>query len=275
MEKAYKRFEERQKQRTMFSSVLLLLFIIGFVVQTYLAFTAMQFYFYWVAALSIGVFVAFLYLIGQPWGSETLETRIFANLYQASQQLDLCSSEDSKSGLCLRKARKRVENALFYLARFEKQLKEVNSKLVKAEFTEPLIKLRMNLRERILPRIENPKETTSMLSVLRGLADMFGEIQRPLKLEAVNDKNKVLESYDKIETKGEPNKLGLFLSRRPVRFLLSTLFSFFVISGMLLIHSFASQNNFWVSLSSTTNFIAFLGVVFALGGLIYTVIKKA
>lgn len=210
----------------------------------------------------------------QPWGSETLETYIFANLYQAKEQLELCSSEDSKSNLCLRKALKKVENVIFYLARFEKQLKEVNSGLVKVELIEPLKKLRTNLRERILPRIENPKETNQMLSVLRGLADMFGQTTRPLKLDAINDKNKVLESFDRIETKGEPKKLGIILSRRPFRFLLSNLFSFFVILAVLLIQSFASQTNFWDSLSSTTNFLGFLGIVIALGYGIYEATKK-
>ena len=219
--------------------------------------------------------VGFVYGMSQPWGSETLETYIFANLYQASEQLELCSSEDSKSKLCLRKALKKVENVLFYLTRFEKQLKEVNSGLVKAELIEPLKKLRTNLRERILPRIENPKETNQMLSVLRGLADMFGEIPRPLKLDAINDKNKVLESYDRIETKGEPKKLGIVLSRRPVRFLLSNLFSFFVILAVILIQSFASHTNFWDSLSNTTNFLAFIGIVIALGFGIYESTKKS
>jgi hypothetical protein len=274
MEKAYKRFEERKKQRITFSYVLILFTIIGFVVQSYLAFNAMQFYFYWAIFLTLGMLVAFVYGMRQPWGSETLETYIFANLYQASQQLDLCSSEDSKSKLCLRKALKKVENVLFYLTRFEKQLKEVNSGLVKAELIEPLKKLRINLRERILPRIENPKETYEMLSVLRGLADMFGEILRPLKLDAINDKNKVLESYDRIETKGEPKKLGIVLSLRPVRFLLSNLFSFFVISAVILIQSFASHTNFLDSLSNTTNFLAFIGIVIALGFGIYESTKK-
>lgn len=113
-----------------------------------------------------------------------------------------------------------------------------------------------------------------MLSVLRGLADMFGGIQKPLQLDDIIEKNKVLESIDRIETKGEPKKLGLILSRKPVRYLLSNLLSFFVISGMLLIQSFASQNNFWDALSSTTSFIAFLGLVIGLGAGIYTVIKK-
>lgn len=274
MEKAYKRFEARKKQRTTFSYVLILFTIIGFVVQSYLAFNGMQFYYYWAATLTLGMLIAFVYGMRQPWGSETLETYIFANLYQASEQLELCSSEDSKSKLCLRKALKKMDNVLFYLARFEKQLKEVNSGLVKAEFVEPLNKLRTNLRERILPRIENPKETYSMLSVLRGLADMFGQTQRPLKLDAINEKNKVLENYDRIETKGEPKKLGIILSRRPVRFLLSNLFSFFVISAVLLIQSFASQTNFWDSLSSTTNFLGFLGIVIALGYGIYEATKK-
>ena len=275
MEKAYKRYEERKKQRVTFTYFLMSFIIVGFIIQSILTFTNIQFYFYWALILLFGMLVAFLYEMRQPWGSETLETYIFANLYQASQQLDLCSSEDSKSKLCLKKALKRVKNVLYYLVRFEKQLRDVNSGLVKAELTEPISKLRMNLRERILPRIENPKETFRMLAVLRGLADMFGEIQRPLKLEAINEKNIVLEGYDRIETKEEPKKLGIVLSRRPVRYLLSNLVSFFVILAMLLVQSFASQNNFWSWLSSTTNFLVFLGVGFALGVGIYTVIKKA
>jgi ABC-type multidrug transport system fused ATPase/permease subunit len=274
MEKAYKRYEERKKQRMKFLYFLTLFVIIGFVVQSVLVFIGMQFYFYWAIILLVGMLIAFLYEMKQPWGSETLETYIFSNLYQASQQLDLCSSEDSKSKLCLEKASKKLEYVLINLARFEKQLKDVNSGLVKAELTNPISKLRMNLKERILPRIENPKETFQMLAVVNGLADMFGEIQRPLKLEAISEKNNVLERFDKIQMNGQSKKVGLVLSRRPVRFVLSNLFSFFVILGVLLVQSFAAHANFWESLSSTTNFLAFLAIVVALGFGIYEATKK-
>ena len=234
----------------------------------------MQFYFYWAGILLLGMLIAFLYENRQPWGSETLETYIFSNLYQASQQLDLCSSEDSKSKLCLEKASIKTEYAIINLTRLEKQLRDVNSGLVKTELAKPLGELKMNLKERILPRIKNPKETFQMLAVLNGLADMFGEIQRPLKLEAINEKNNVLERFDKISMNGQPKKVNMALSRRPVRFVLSNLFSFFVISVVLLIQSFASNSNFLESLSSTANFLGFLGIVVALGFGIYEATKK-
>jgi hypothetical protein len=274
MEKAYKRFEERQRQRTKFSYGIVGFTIFGVFVQGYLALNAMQYYFVWFLVLVGGMLCAFIYASRQPWGSENLETRIFANLYQASQQLDLCSSQDSKSELCLKKAVKHVDIALYYLTRFEKQLKEINSGLVKTELLEPIGKLRINIGERILTRIEKSEEKIRMLSVLRGLADMFSGVMRPLKLDAINDKNYVLESFDKIDVKEAPKKLSLMLTRKPVRYLLANIISFIVISSVLLIQSFVSQHNFWETLSGTPTFLAFLGLVLALGGGIYKVINK-
>jgi hypothetical protein len=274
LEKAYQRFEERQKQRTIFVSILIVFLVIMFAFQAYIAFTAMPLYFYFALIWFAGFIVLSFYGTRQPWGSEVLETQIFANLYNASKQLELYSGEDEKAQLCLKKAAKNVENALFYLTRLEKQLKDVNSTFVKGNLVEPIDKLRTNIRERILPRINNPKETPHMLSVVRGLADMFGQTQRILKIENIDAKNEVLETFAKVETKEEPKRLELFLSKKSVRAVLSLFLSAFIVSAFTLVHSFASSTNFWVSLNSTTNFLTFFGTIIALGAVIYSVVKK-
>jgi hypothetical protein len=181
MEKAYERFEDRQEKRNKFASLILLLTVVMSLVLVYISFNIRWLYPYSALVWFVGFFVVLLYWRRQPWASEALEIRVFANMYVASKQLDLYDIEDEKAVICLKKAKKKVEDALFYMERFEKRLKDVNSAFVKSSLVEPLTKLRINIEERILPKIVNPKENQHMLSVVRGLADMFGQTQRPLK----------------------------------------------------------------------------------------------
>ncbi len=125
-----------------------------------------------------------------------------------------------------------------------------------------------------MPRIDDPKETTQMLAIIKGLADMFGDIQRPMKLESIIEKNAVLEKVERITAKKDPNIAIAYLSRRPIRFMLSNVFSSIVILGILLVQSVMVNSNFAEAFSNTTNFLALLGLVIALGYGIFEVTKK-
>jgi hypothetical protein len=241
----------------------------------YISFSFRWLYFYSAVAWFFAFTALFLYARRQPWANEAFETRIFANMYSASKQLELYSREDEKAILCLKKAIKKVENALFYLERFEKELKGVNSAFVKGNLIEPLTKLENNIKERILPRIAIPKETPNMISVLRGLADMFGQTQRPLKIEDVSSKNEVLETYEKIKIEEKPKRLTLILTMKPVQALLSYLTSFVIVLALTWVHSIVTSTDIWSSLSSTTSFLAFLSIVATVGSVIYAVIRKS
>lgn len=139
-----------------------------------------------------------------------------------------------------------------------------------------------NLQLVVLPATEKSKiRTEDLEEIAIALASM-----NPSKMEETNKNLETNPTYAKIKQPkkkaetflkkiGENRHIGLLLSNKPVRFLLSNLFSFFVILAAILIQSFASHTNFWDSLSNTTNFLAFLGIVIMLGIGIYSITKRA
>jgi hypothetical protein len=240
----------------------------------YISIEANYFYNYWVLATFLILIGLFVYFNKQPWSRENYETQIFVRMFTASEKLELCTGEDISSKLCVKQASKQLENALLSFSQFVKELQKINSSLVESRFSKPLETMQINISERILPRLKNPKEIQDIVPVLKGLAKMFGEAERSLEVEDIISKNKDLERFDKIEVKEGPSKLNIFVRRKPVQFLLANVLSFMLVFAVVLVQSYFSRTAVFDSFVNTTNFLAFLGIVIALGYGIYEVTKR-
>ena len=201
LEKAYRAFKERQTQRRKALAYSVALFIIYILLAVYMNFNATWFleYWYWVGVL--GFVVGLPYVMTRPWAHEMVETEIFVYMYDASKLLELCSEKDENSTFYSRKAISKVNSAIVTLGGLQYSLEKILSKLFKREFSEPLKQLKENLSTRILPRIAQLEDTEIMIRVLRGLAKLFGEVEKPISLDDIIAKNKDLECYEPMEFK--------------------------------------------------------------------------
>lgn len=238
MEKTYRAFKERQAQRRkIFGYSVSLLSI-------YILLAGAYFYFNvrWLLDLwtYVGVFsfvAGFIYVMTRSWAQETAETKIFVNMYEASKLLELCSKKDEDSMFYSRKASSKVSSSIRSLGNLCNALNKMLSTLFKREFAEALSQLKESLETRILPRVAQNRDTETMIHVLRGLAQLFGEVVKPITLQDIISKNKDLERFEPIESGKRTTReaFATMISSRPMKFLCSVFlgyFSIIVIAGI-------------------------------------------
>jgi len=221
--------------------------------------------------------ISLFYLATRPWAKEKYEASIFVDVYDASKLLELISYENEKDEnwhFYSKKATKKLEEAISHIGSLAYTLKEVNSTLVDKKFIEPLRTLEKNLETRILPRVSEQKDVPIMVSVLHGLAQIFGETVRPLSIDDIVSKNKDLESFTEVRVERKPSQYRLFMSREPVKatgiIALSLLADFLI----AYIHSKLFQYDLWTKLSDLTTFVTVLGFGIAIGAIVYEIIKR-
>jgi len=195
-------------------------------------------------------------------------------MYEAIQLLGLYSNEDESSWLYIGKGANKVKGAMKSLRKWGNSVGGGFSKLAKKELVEPLRNLEENLGTRILPRIAQNKDIVNMIPVLRGIAKLFGEAQKPINLDDIVSKNKDLERYESIEVEVRPTQLRTIFSKEPVRFACSFLLSFFILTTAVSIHSQLYQTDLLDLLSSLTTFLELLGIGIALGLGFYAVLRR-
>jgi len=165
------------------------------------------------------------------WISESSETMIFVNLYRAIDFLELCSEEKETSRLYLGKAAKHVKNVITELDELTSPEKvKINSVLFDKEYAEPLESLSENLESRILPRIIESKNMLKMCSMLRGMAKIFGEIQKPIDMNDINSLNENLKSLKEISLKVKPTIFKTAIKSKPMILVVSAFLGFFSIT---------------------------------------------
>lgn len=212
MEKVYRAFKERQAQRRKALAYLFAFLMMNISLGAYLHFYVEWLYEVWFPLGFLSVVFSFIYIMSRSWAQERVETKIFINMYEASNLLELCSREDDASFFYSRKATGKVRNVIRSLGGLQHSLEKILSKLFTREFAEPLRQLKENLATIILPRIARHKDVESMIQVLRGLAKLFSEAEKPISLDDIIAKSKDLERYKLIEDLEEPMRFRDHLS---------------------------------------------------------------
>lgn len=113
-----------------------------------------------------------------------------------------------------------------------------------------------------------------MISVLDGLAQIFGEIVKPLSIEEIISKNKDLERFEVIDIKKHPSRIRIMLSTEPARLLFYPVLGVIIIFVGAYTHSLWYKYNLAESLSNLNTWLAWLGVGIAIGLGIYEIRKK-
>jgi hypothetical protein len=244
-------------------------FIVLIVVGTYVEWLRS----YWVGIEILGSLVGFFYLVSRPWTTETYETDIFVDVYDASKILELVSDEEANPSFYTKKASKKLKEAILHIGSLTYKLEQANSTLAK-RFAAPLRTLENNLETRILPRISEQKEVQTMINVLRGLAQIFSEFPKPLSIEDIVSKNKDLERFKVIDIKKQPSRIRIMLSRESVKLSFSILLGLIIIFVGVFGHSMWYKYDLAESLSNLTNFLTLLGVGIAIGLGIYEIRKR-
>lgn len=273
MEKAYRAFKERKSQRWKAFVAFVALLTIETLAVVCVAYTVIWFRVYGPMIVLLSVLFGAVYLTTQPWAGEWYETEIFVRTYEALKLLELCSNEDGSSMFYSRKATKKVKGAIRTLNRWTGKVELSSSKLINREYTEPLRNLGENIEKRILPRIAQNKDIIEMMSVLRGIAKLFGEIQKPVNLEDIISRNKDLERYEPIELERAPSRLRTLSSMNPFRLLCSFLLSFFIITIALFIRAMFVSTDL-MDLFGLPTFIEIFGIGFAIALGIYAIWKR-
>jgi len=271
MKKVYRAFKGRQTQRRKAFATSVVILIVGIGLGAYINYTARWFFSYWVGIVLFSFMFGFFYLVSRSWISEYYETAIFVDMYEAFEFLEQCSNEDEESLFSLRKASNKVKDAIKSLNIWGSRIETVKSKLIKTEYAEPLTKLAENLETRILPRIAQHKDIESMRSVVWGLANVFSKVAKSTTLDYIISLNKDLERYKAISDVEAPSRLGIILSREPIKLSVSILVSFSIITIAVFTHSKFYQTNLYDSISDITIFLEILGIGIALVVGIYTV----
>ncbi len=273
MEKAYRAFEERKSQRWKAFVAFVALLTIETLGVVCVAYTVKWFWSYGPMIVLLSFLFGAIYIMTRPWAGEWYETKIFVRTYEAFKLLELCSNEDGSSMFYSRKATKKVRGAIRTLNKWAEHVELSSSKLINREYTEPLRNLVENIETRILPRIAQNKDIIEMISVLRGMAKLFGEIQKSVNLEEINSKNKDLERYEPIELERTPSRLRFLLSMNPFRLLCSFLLSFFIITTALFIRSMFVPTDL-MDLFGLPTFVEIIGIGFAIALGIYAIWKR-
>jgi len=230
---------------------------------------------FWFLVGILGFILGGLYVVTRSWTFEMVETGIFVEFYEASNLLELCSKEDENSPFYARKAKNKVKLAISSLETLYSKLEETRSKLFKNRFAKPLRSLGENLETRILPRIAQQKDIEIMRSVLRGLASLFGEAQKPISLDDIVSKNKDLEHFEYIESEEKATtRLRIILSKNPIKFSFSIFLGFFITAIPVLIHWKLYQTDLLDLLSNLTTFVEIFGIGIASGLAIYAVWRR-
>lgn len=272
--KKYRAFKDRQVQRRKALGAFLAILIIEIFALALIGYNTVWVRNYGVAVVPFSFLLCFLYLISQSWAHEWYETDVFVKMYEAFQLLGLYSNKDEGSWFYVRKGANKVKGAMKSLRKWSNSVGGESSKLAKKELVEPLRNLEENLGTRILPRIAQNKDIGNMIPVLRGIAKLFSEAQKPISLDAIVSKNKDLERYESIELEESPTQLRIILSKEPVKLACSFLLSFFVVTIAVLIHWQLFQTDLLDLISSLTNFLQMLTVGIALGVGFYAVLRR-
>lgn len=274
MERAYERFRgRRHSRRIAFVSYVAVLFILV-LVGIYASYNAQWVTSFFVPIIVVVFLIGMLYLVSRPWASESFETDIFVSIYDTFKLLELVSDEDETSFSYLKKAAKKLEDAISSIETLEQRLTATHSTLVKKRLVEPLTKLQKNLETLILPRVAEKKYFREMISVLHGLAQLFSETTKPLSLEDIISKNEDLECFKPIETKRKPSRMRIMFSTEPMRFSFSIGLGFVVVSVIVILHSMLYRYNLFESLRDLTSFLEVVVGSIALGVAIYEIRKR-
>jgi len=194
LEKAYRAFKERQQQRRKIVAYSVSLLVLWILLGLYL-----NFWHYWLPIGIVGFAIGFPYVMTRSWAKEMIETNIFVLMYESAELLDLCTDKSKNTTFYSRKAAHKVSDAIRKLDILRSNLEKILSILCRREFAEPLRQLKGNLETRILPRIAKQKDIVHVVSVLRGLAQLFGEVQKPLKIDDLVSRNRELERFEPME----------------------------------------------------------------------------
>lgn len=274
MKRVYDAFKERQAQRRKFFGIyvisIIIYILLGILIVEYVEwFTA-----YWTVVGFLGIPFGFFYGVTRPWSSETIESNIFVNFYQAYKSLELCSKGDENSCLYSKKAHSKSKNATLKLKRLSSRLNNSRSKLLKNQIGKPFKTLVENLNTRILPRIIQQEDITQIRSVLKGLAKIFGEAQHPINLAEIISKNTDLERFEPIEIEDALTKFKAILAMGPIKFCISIFLAFMLITFILSIHSLWYKSDLSALFSNPITFIEIIGIGLGLGYAIYTIIRQ-
>jgi hypothetical protein len=251
MESKYEVFRRRKSQRikAIFGFVLLL---VSFSALAIVASIYARWLYGWtVIAAMLSFVIAFLYVMSKPWAFEFYETDAFVDFYEAFKLLEPCSEKDVES-LSEGKAANKVKQAIADIHKWKYKVSTIYSKLVRSEYTAPLEELEDKLQARILPRIAQHKDVEKMKSVLKGLAKMFSEAEKPIVVDDIIAKNKDLEEYKPVvyEEKHLSQALAAMMTSKPMKFLCSILLGylsitvvFFVIASFLSVDFIDTMRN--------------------------------
>jgi len=204
MEKVYKAFKERQARKRkaviIFISTLIIE-VITFICADYVGIDWLSGFF----AFLFGVTLlgGFFYLGSRPWMSESIEMKIFVNLYEAIDMLETYSK--SKEKVCLKKAVKFIQKAINSIRRFIENSTSVRCSLFHKEIVSNFEKLKASFQNRILPRVSSAKNLEVSINLLRDIANTFGRPEQEIDLNSLVSINQQLEKFKPIELKPEPS----------------------------------------------------------------------
>lgn len=275
IEKKYSDFKERQSKRNKAGYLLFVYLPVMLSIGIYLFFQSVIFYYVWITIAAFGLLLWFFIVVTRSWFPETVETKVFVNLFEAYNRLQLCLTKDERSQLNLELAHKKVKNATLILKRYAIKLdSESSSNLIKNEIAEPYRELAKNLETRILPRIIQRKNLSEMQEILCALAFSFSEVNTTLHVSDIVSRNKELKKYEPIEVEEPVSKFRIILSKDSARISLSFAISFFGLGALLWIHSIWANTNLIEAFKDSSYFLQFAIGIIAGGLAIYAIIRK-
>jgi len=269
----YDRFVDRRNQRRYTSIVFIVCLVIAIVTGMYAVNTSVLFYNIWLGASSLALLVGTIYILTRPWAREKHEIVIFAAIYEALKILGL-SGEDDSLYYC-RKSAKKLGKALSRLESLVDSLESVGSTIVDKNMIKPLGNLYENVQTRIFPRIAENKDIPEMVSVLQGLAQIFGETIHPISINDVVSKNKDLERYTVLEVKKPPSRVHTWISKEPVRASASIVIGLIIAFSVAYFHSVLFKYDFGTKLGDLTTFFTVLAAGAAISAILYAAMKRS
>lgn len=179
------------------------------------------------------------YVSSHYWISEFSEKKIFVNLYRSLEFIDLCFKDNGKESKLYRgKTLKHVRKALAELNKMSSR-EYANSIFFNKQFASRLKRLSDNVQDRILSRIVKSKDLTRTTSVLRGLAKLFGEIQKPMSMSRLDSINENLETFEEMPFKERAVKpmFTKAIVSRPAQLIFSIFLGYFSITVIIWLFS--------------------------------------
>jgi len=135
----YSAYKSRQSKRKWAIGIFIFFFILAFSSGFYVFLYERWFYNLWIMLIAVGILLWFMFISTRKWSTETYETAIFVNFYEAGKHLQFCRNDNEMAQECSEKAYKKTKKAILELKRLLSKISsESHSRLLKNEFEKPL-----------------------------------------------------------------------------------------------------------------------------------------